>query len=234
MSYTKRVLLKVSIVFLIATTIILICHFNGLKQDQIKKANSEFGEYYEYKVNLFRQENANLKEGKVEVAFLGDSLTDLCDVKKYYQPYNVVNRGIGGDTTDGLLNRLDVSAYAFKPKVIVLLIGINNYPTMFNTYEDILIQLQKNLPYTKIIVLSLAPLGIKMKDANPTIEAQNKRLLELTKKYDIPYVDIYSALYNNETGAMFDEYTTDMVHFTDQGYKVISSIVLPVIKENLK
>ena len=105
---------------------------------------------------------------------------------------------------------------------------------MFNTYEDILIQLQKNLPYTKIIVLSLAPLGIKMKDANPTIEAQNKRLLELTKKYDIPYVDIYSALYNNETGAMFDEYTTDMVHFTDQGYKVISSIVLPVIKENLK
>ena len=130
MNYIKKTLLKVSAVFVIVMVAILISYLVGLKHDQEKIANSEFGEYYEYKVNLFRQENASLKPGEVEVAFLGDSLTDLCDVKKYYQPYNVVNRGIGGDTTDGLLNRLDVSAYAFQPKVVVVLIGINNYPTM--------------------------------------------------------------------------------------------------------
>ena len=38
---------------------------------------------------------------------------------------NIKNRGIGGDTTDGVLARLDEVIY-FQPEAVFLLIGIND------------------------------------------------------------------------------------------------------------
>ena len=230
---TYKILIKAGIIFLIMVIIVLVSHFVGLKNEIAKRENTDFGEYYCMKVKQFRHDNASIEPGSVDVAFIGDSLTDLCDLDKYYQPYNTINRGISGDTTDGVLNRLDSSAYALNPKVIVLLIGINNLGEMFNTYEAILSELTKHLPNTKIIVLSLAPLGTGLKQMNATVEFQNKRLKTLVEKYQLRYVDIYSALLNETTHAMYDKYTTDMLHFSDQGYQVISSVVRPVIKELL-
>ena len=38
--------------------------------------------------------------------FFGDSITELCDLEAYYPNINSCNRGISGDTTEGMLNRL--------------------------------------------------------------------------------------------------------------------------------
>ena len=59
-----------------------------------------FQEHYNGRVNLFNEENKNVSD--VDVVFLGDSLTEGYDVKTYYPEYNVLNRGIGGDTTFGV------------------------------------------------------------------------------------------------------------------------------------
>ena len=93
---------------------------------------SLFKEYYDMKVAQFEEENKTI--GSVEVAFLGDSLTDGCDLNVYYPQYVTVNRGIGGDTTFGLEKRLKVSAYDVNPKVVVMLICANNFGTMMNNY----------------------------------------------------------------------------------------------------
>ena len=73
--------------------------------------------------------------------------------------------------------------------------------------------------------------GVALKNMNDTVKFQKTRLVKLANQYNLQYVDIFSSLYNEATGAMYDEYTTDMVHFTDQGYQVISSLVRPAIKK---
>ena len=110
---------------------------------------SRFGEYYDKKVKQFEEENKTLTE--VDVAFVGDSITDLYPVEEFFTGYKVANRGIGGDTTTGLINRLKVSVYDINPKVIYTMIGINNYKTMFNDYEKILQGYKENLPESKVI-----------------------------------------------------------------------------------
>ena len=89
------------------------------------------------------------------MACLGDSLTEGYDIVKFYPYYKVVNRGIGGDTTFDLEKRLKVSAYDLKPKVLVMLIGANNFKTMFNNYERMVSSIKENLPNTEIVLLSL-------------------------------------------------------------------------------
>ena len=63
-------------------------------------------QYYSDKLALYRQENEAYADYEVDVAFLGDSLTDGYDLAKYYPQFKTANRGIGGDTTHGLEARL--------------------------------------------------------------------------------------------------------------------------------
>ena len=94
--------------------------------------------YRDAKMEQYRQENEKYADYEVDVAFLGDSLTDGYDLAQYYPQYVTANRGIGGDTTFDLERRLQVSVYDLKPKVAVMLIGANNPDSMLDNYEQIL------------------------------------------------------------------------------------------------
>ena len=105
--------------------------FHLPKIEKDKKQQQLVKEYYDNKLNLYQQENDKYNDYEVDVVFLGDSLTDGYNLELYYPDYVVSNRGIGGETTHGLEERLKVSAYDLKPKVVVMLIGGNNLNTMF-------------------------------------------------------------------------------------------------------
>ena len=133
------------------------CCFCGCNNDKKEKEELEKSkaQYRAAKMAVYEAENEEYADYEVDVAFLGDSLTDMYDVKTYYPQYLVSNRGIGGDTTFDLENRLQASVYDLKPKVAVMLIGANNFDTMFENYERILMGFDQHLPNTKLILLSL-------------------------------------------------------------------------------
>ncbi len=197
---------------------------------QLKKAIEE---YRAQKQELYIQENNQYENYQVDVAFLGDSLTDGYNVKSYYPDYLVVNRGIGGDTTFDLENRLQVSLYDLKPKVAVMLIGANNMDAMFNNYENILKGFKQNVPNTKIILLSLTCMGSEWGRKNQLASYNNVKIKLFAQKYGFAFVDLYSPLMNIETGEIYSDYTTDGGHLTSKGYDVITGKIAPAVSEQL-
>ena len=151
---TKIVLISVAGILLLAIIGGLLYLFLGYLPEKRKKEEmiQMAKEYYNQKLVLYAEENEKYADYEVDIAFIGDSLTDGYDVERYYPEYKVENRGIGGDTTYGLLARLDVSVYQLKPKVIVMLIGANNFDTMLDDYEQIIIGIKENLPETKLVI----------------------------------------------------------------------------------
>lgn len=206
--------------------------FSCNKQD--KELEQKIKEYREAKIAMYIEENNKYEDYEVDVAFLGDSLTDGYDVANYFPNYVVSNRGIGGDTTFTLEERLQVSVYDLKPKVVVMLIGANNFKTMFDNYEDILIGLKENLPNTKVILLSLSSMSGEWGKNNQLAAYNNVKIKMLADKYNFTYVDIYSPLLNIETGEIYPEYTTDGGHLTKEGYDVITNTITPYIEEALE
>ena len=200
------------------------------EKEQLLKAMQE---YYDAKIAAYESENEKYEDYEVDVAFLGDSLTDGYDLEKYYPQYLTVNRGIGGDTTFGLEKRLKVSVYDLKPKVAVMLIGANNFDTMFENYEDILEGMRQNIPETKIVLLSLTSMGGKWGKNNQKAAYNNVRIKLLAEKYGYEFVDLYSPLLNLETGEIYEEYTTDGGHLTPKGYEVFTNTVTPTLKKLL-
>ncbi len=191
-------------------------------------------QYREAKYAQYRQENEHYADFEVEVAFLGDSLTDGYDLSKYYPQYITVNRGIGGDTTFDLEKRLQLSVYDLKPQVAVMLIGANNFDTMLQNYENILKGLKENLPDTKVVLLSLTAMGGEYWGSrNQTAAYNNVSLKLLAEKYGFTFVDLFSPLYDVSTGEVYKGYTSDGGHFTHEGYVAITSIITPILESIL-
>lgn len=214
------------LVFILAVSTLISC---GEDEDFA----AQVAAYRAEKIAMYESENAQYADYEVDVAFLGDSLTDGYDVKKYYPQYLVSNRGIGGETTIGLEERMQVSLYDLKPKVAVMLIGANNMDTMFDNYESILLGFQENVPNTKIMLLSLTSMSGEWGKKNQLAAYNNVKIKMLAEKYGYEYVDLYSALLNLDSGEIYPEYTTDGGHLTREGYEVLTAKITPAIERQI-
>lgn len=223
------------VIFLLLVAVLSSAVYIYLKKQADERQIAEFQQmmqdYYDGKVAQFEAENKSIVPGETDVVFLGDSLTDGCDLSLYYPEYTTLNRGIGGDTTLGLEKRLDVSVYAVQPKVVVMLIGANNFSTMFDNYEDILISLKENLPESKIILVSLTSMGGTWGKSNNLAAFNNVKIKALAEKYGYEFVDVYTPLLNFETNEIYEEYTTDGGHLTHEGYLVLTGEIKAVINK---
>ena len=235
MKQKKKILLIVSAILLVAIVVTSIYVFAVVipnKKEEERKQQM-VKEYYQNKLNLYKQENEEYDDYEVDVAFLGDSLTDGYDLKKYYPEYLTSNRGIGGETTIGLEKRLDVSVYDLKPKVVVMLIGGNNLYNMFDNYEDILIGLKENLPDSKVVLLSLTAMGRDWGHKNEIACLNNVKIKLLAQKYNFEFVDLFTPLFDLSVNELYKEYSNDGAHFTHLGYEVVTSKITPVLEELL-
>ena len=190
--------------------------------------------YREAKMAKYRAENEKYADFQVEVAFLGDSLTDLYDLAKYYPQYLTSNRGIGGDTSFDLEARLQVSVYDLKPQVLVMLIGANNPDSMLQNYESILQGIRENLPETKVVLLSMTAMGGEHWGRHNQQAAYNNVSIRLlAEKYGFAFVDLFTPLYDVSAGEVFDGYTVDGGHFSDTGYTAVTALITPVLEQLL-
>ena len=221
----------------------ILIHFK-LKQIYAKgkqKGIDEFLELlllngYNAKINTFRVLNKYcIKGGTV---FVGDSITQDYNVYEFFSDLTVYNRGIGGDTTVGLLKRLDESIYALEPKRIVLLIGTNDFPLLnascnavYENIKKIITDIKSKLPDTEIILESIYPIS-KANDPKINLLSVGERDNELIQQTNdllktiegIIYVDAYSYLKDDDGNLKLD-YTVEGLHLSEVGYQKITEIL---------
>lgn len=237
-SIIKTVVISLSVIIVIALGVWLTTNVVNAVDKQHKDAerSKQIHEYYSNKLTTYQNENEENPD--FEIIFLGDSLTDFCDVARYYDGYNASNRGIGGDKTGSLLDRLKVSAYDADPRVIVLLIGGNDLigktvDEICANYEKIITGIKTQLPETKIVWCSLTAMGDRWAQYNDKVIDVNERIYLLAQQYDCKFVDLFTPLYDRDGGEIFVGYAIDGAHLTDAGYTVVSSAIKPYLVELL-
>mgnify|MGYP006120475491 CR=1 FL=1 len=105
-------------------------------QEKIKTLDSFYPEkntsikyQQEWQMDLYKKRIKEFKNnpiGQNKIVFLGNSITEGGgDWNARFGVKNIVNRGISGDITEGVLDRLDEIIY-YKPIAVFLLIGIND------------------------------------------------------------------------------------------------------------
>ena len=178
------------------------------------------------------------------VVFLGDSITSLYDLDKYYDTHNVINSGVSGNSTKEVLDTLDERVFIYNPSKVFILIGTNDFDEAnhgkyneditINNIKSIIEDIKKNRKYAEIYVESVYPVNNgddeKINHAmvadrdNDRISDLNKRIKKLTKEENINYINVYDKLLG-EDGLLNLDYTVDGLHINDTGYEVITEVI---------
>jgi len=180
--------------------------------------------YWRQRVTHFR----SLPDTKGEIIFLGDSITDGCNWTELFADIRVKNRGISGDVTDGVLERLD-EVLSSRPSKVFLMIGVNDLAAGKSLEEiagnivRIVKSMHRRSPETEVFLQSVLPVNGDFEmfprhtGRSEDIPLLNRALKRAAEELSCTYVDLYS-LFATDGGKLNPEYTNDGLHLTGAGY----------------
>ena len=242
-------------------TIIASCssHDIALKKKDLYPDSSAVIKYQpDWHKTLYNPKIIEFKNNPIgfdKIVFLGNSITQGLRHYEYKLKSSVVvNRGISGDYTDGVLARLKEITY-YKPKAIFLLIGVNDLfednrsrPERTPEYvaNNILLIsdiVNKNSPNTKIFIQTIIPINNNQYltekpnieflhiDYSPSINEQINEVNKILKSnLSLTIIDLHSTFLDEDL-QLNPKFSTDGVHLNDLGYQNWIDIINPILKE---
>ena len=183
---------------------------------------------------LTRQFNS-FPHSKKDIVFLGNSITFGVDWYELLREPHARNRGISGDITFGVLQRLQ-EIIDGKPAKLFILIGINdilrNVPDHYiiANHKKLIERVQAASPSTKIYLQSILPVNDSFTQVksimgkNPKVLEINQALQRIAREYKVTYVDLHTAFCDKD-GKLTAELTYDGLHLTLEGYKLWGEVL---------
>jgi len=183
------------------------------------------------------------QKGEVRVVFLGNSIFEGWSVARpeFFNGKPYFNRGISGQVTAQMLLRFQDDVAQLQPDLLVLKAGINDIAENAGPYEQqktlnnikSIVQLAK-ANKIQVVLCSVLPANKfvwrpALQPADKVI-ALNSALQEYATKEGVFYLDLYSAVVDDQKG-MKAIYANDGVHPTVEGYKVLEPLVEAAIKK---
>jgi len=197
---------------------------------------------YDWFKNLWAQRRATwatqVERDQGAVVFLGDSITQGWGdtMKNAFPGMKVANRGISGDTTRGVLIRVDEDVLALKPAGVVILIGTNDLEeqadpeTIAANLKLILAKLKAHNPSMPVILNKVMPSSESKKRPADKIKRIND-LYAAAVKGD-PQVTLMETwvLFADEKGDAKPGEFPDLLHPNDTGYAKWAAGIRPVLE----
>ncbi len=159
-----------------------------------------------------------------QIVMLGNSLTAGGQWHELLGRKDIINRGIPGETADGILARIS-DIINRKPKLVIVMVGINDLTVrgrsadeVFGFYEKII----NNLSQAKIPVLVQSTLLIHgQNEVNKKIISLNNKLQSFCQSSNQNWLDLNKSL--SPAGELDVKYSYDDLHLNAQGYEVWAS-----------
>jgi lysophospholipase L1-like esterase len=196
----------------------------------------------------YSEANNLLLQGDVEptAVLMGDSITDVWINyhPEYFEENNLVDRGIGGETTGQMLMRFREDVINLKPRAVAILAGINDIAEntgpielkkVFGNIINMVELAQAN--HIKVVMCKLVPANRFpwRERINPTekVKMLNQMIEEYAHKNHIVLVDYFSPMSDNDRGLRAD-LGNDGVHPNSKGYRIMEPLLIEGIQKALK
>lgn len=197
--------------------------------------------------------SASVKRAKPQILFIGDSITHFFGGEQFdsyalrgqqtwgefYSPRNAGNLGFGWDKTENVLWRLQHGAVdGISPRLIVLMIGTNNTgncsaPDIASGIEAIVLELEKRLPKSKILLLGIFPRGERPNPQREKINEVNKLISKLDGSHNVTFLDIGGSFLAAD-GLITKDIMPDFLHPNEKGYRIWAEAIEPKVKELMR
>ena len=190
---------------------------------------------------------ATAKQGNIDLLLHGDSITDwwLQEANKpvfdkYFGTVRTANFAVAGDTTQGVLWGLrNGEGQGFQPKAVMLMIGTNNTgaftgPEIAEGVGAVVMELRRNFPDAKILLLAIFPRGVPGDPVRDKIAEVNRIVARLDDRRHVFYLDIGSKFLDEKGVFLADSFRPDNLHPQAKGYDIWGDAVSAKLAELMK
>ncbi|MBX2918603.1 MAG: family 20 glycosylhydrolase [Ferruginibacter sp.] len=216
--------------------IVLLFSVNTYAQVKLPElSDTLFPTYFHQRVSFFR----SMPVRENEIIFLGNSITDGAEWAQLFNDKRIINQGISGDITAGIIHRLD-AVVKRKPSKIFLLIGTNDLArgiSADSVLKNIFLianYIKQETPATKLFVQSILPVSdafekFKGHTKNTALILQvNAQLKVNADARHFQYVDLFSS-FVDEKGKLKKAFTNDGLHLMGNAYLQWKHIIYPLV-----
>src|ERR1051325_10795105 len=174
------------------------------------------------------------RQGNIDLLLHGDSITDWwvqgdankAVFDKYFGGIRTANFAVAGDTTQGVLWGLkNGEGQGFQPKAVMLMIGTNNSgantaPEIAEGIGAIVLELRKDFPDAKILLLAIFPRSTPGDPVRDKLADVNRIIARLDDQRHVFFMDI-GARFLDERGVFLpDSFRPDNLHPQAKGYEI--------------
>lgn len=171
------------------------------------------------------------------VVFVGDSITQGWgdDFQKSFPGMKAANRGISGDTTRGMLIRLEQDVLSLNPAAVVMLMGTNDLeekaePEVIAGNVRLILQaLHKHNPRMPVVLCLMFPSSETMKRPADSIRKINDLYVRAVRgDAQVTVLDTWT-LFADASGNARPEDMPDLLHLNEAAYKKWAGALRPVL-----
>lgn len=221
------------LVILLCAFVLQACPPSDKKLVRVNTENHRF----EKEIQAFEQQDKENGIDKKEILFVGSSSIRMWKtLEEDMKPYNVLNRGFGGATTDEVLLFYDRVIKPYKPKIVVIYVGENDISeggipqATVNATKNLFSSIQHDFKRSKIIYISMKPsisrwhLWEDFKKGNAAI----KQLCETNKR--LFYLESADVMLHADGSIKKDIFIEDGLHMNAKGYEDWTTMVKELIE----
>lgn len=196
---------------------------------------------YTWFQNLWNKRRAvwadRVSDDQGAVVFFGDSITQGWgdEIGKNFDGLKTANRGISGDTTRGMLHRVDDDVLALNPAAVVMLMGTNDLEEGASADEvssnvaEIIAKLKQHDRELPIVLCQVFPSSATKKRPADKIKAINEACLAAVKgDARVIVIDTWT-LFANKSGDAKSEEFPDLLHPNKVGYAKWAAALRPIL-----
>ncbi|UTV30576.1 GDSL-type esterase/lipase family protein [Photobacterium atrarenae] len=167
---------------------------------------------------------------QADIVMFGDSITEWGVWSEMFPGIKLANRGLAGDTTRGMLCRIDTTLQ-LQPKQVFVMAGINDLAqdetvdAVLGRYEEMLGIWQQHA--IEPVVQSTLHVGSRLASLNSSVTLLNQRLRQTCRARGIPFIDLNAVLSDRQQ--LLDEYSRDDLHLNAVAYQKWQQIIEPLL-----
>jgi hypothetical protein len=197
---------------------------------------------FENNISDFEKEDSLHSKPTYDVVFIGSStFENWKTMQEDFAPASTINRGFGGSTIREVIYYSNRILFPYKPKIVVLYVGNDVWgdpaepstEQLFDYFRLFELKLHRQLPNTILNFVSMRPSPLKKK----LYEKQNA-INDLLQQFaqntpETNFIDIRQVMYDTSGKLRDDIFKSDSLHLNDDGNKLITGIIKPVLLKQL-
>ena len=142
---------------------------------------------------------------------------------EFFLDLEVANRGIGSDTSEGLLGRLD-TIVGCDPEAVVVMIGVNDLgqgveeDEICGNVSELLDRLADQSPSSHVVLMGVLPAGNVDDERVVSLNARYRDLAE--SRPGVAFLDLHDKYLDGDGERDASLYDDDGVHLNGHGYRI--------------